>query len=261
MALPSMPVRFVGLDLPTSTEDSEMAITARLTTALRGFRKRGLEPVTDGEAFADAADTSDGFQSWLKAADLEPQDITRVKARAARFHAARQRKIAALAHLKPEERKLVLSVARGSHARGMVSRHRMEELIADLHALCPWLAPASTAVMRHMRLRIHAGAAPMHMPPLILLGPPDIAKSSWARDAARIFGLAEVQIDIGATNGATFAVSGVERGWGTATPGRVVTTMLRERVANPVVILDEIDKIPAQVAMSRTRPFPVHSRC
>lgn len=199
-----MPARFVGLALPTSTEDSEMAITARLTTALRQFRQRGVVPVTEGEAFADRSDTSDGFQSWLKAADLEPQDITRVKARAARFHAARQRKIGALSHLS----RLVLSVARGSHARDMVTRHRIEELIADLHAISSWLAPASTAVMRHMRLRTHAGAAPMHLPPPILLGPPGIAKSSSARDAARIFGLAEVQIDIGATNGATFAVAG-----------------------------------------------------
>jgi ATP-dependent Lon protease len=94
------------------------------------------------------------------------------------------------------------------------------------------------------------------VPPLILLGPPGIAKSSWARDLARVFDVPSVDIDVGATNGATFSVSGVERGWGSATPGRVVRTMLRERLANPLVILDEIDKIPEQVATSSGGRMP-----
>ena len=126
----------------------------------------------------------------------------------------------------------------------MLSRDQVEERIAAVHAEFPWMAPASTFVMNRLRLTTAQGPAPAHLPPHIVLGPPGIAKSSWARALARAFELPAADIDIGATNGGTFSISGVERGWGSAAAGRVVTTMLRERVANPMVILDEIDKIP-----------------
>lgn len=87
---------------------------------------------------------------------------------------------------------------------------------------------ASTAVMKHMRLRTLTGPAPLHIPPLVLLGPPGIAKSTWARDLGRVFNVPSVDIDVGASNGTTFSVSGVERGWGSATPGRVADHAARE---------------------------------
>lgn len=161
-----------------------------------------------------------------------------------------------LNHLKSDDRAPLLAAAGGARAVGVVDRDRMEELIAELHATYPWLASASTAVMKHMRLRTLTGPSPLHTPPLVLVGPPGIAKSSWARDLARVFNVPSVDIDVGASNGATFSVSGVERGWGSATPGRVVRTMLRERLANPLVILDEIDKIPEQVATSGGGKLP-----
>jgi hypothetical protein len=86
----------------------------------------------------------------------------------------------------------------------------MEEQIAALRAIYPWMTPASTAVIKHMRMQ--RGPAPLHVPPLILLGPPSIAKSSWARDLASIFTVPPVEFDVGVTNGATFAIAGVERG-------------------------------------------------
>lgn len=162
--------------------------------------------------------------------------------------------MAPLAHLKPDKRRAILSAVQQGHAADIVTRDQMEERIAGLHAACPWLAPASTAVMRHMRTRTLAGAAPFHAAPLILVGPPGIAKSSWARDLAQAFEMPG--IDIGATNGGTFAISGTERGWGSAAPGRLVTTMLRHRIANPLVIVDEIDKVPNQVHTTRGNSLP-----
>ncbi len=168
----------------------------------------------------------------------------------------RMASVEGLSHLKPGDRDLLLAAASGATAVGVVDRDQMEELIAELHVIYPWLASASTAVMKHMRLRTLTGPAPLHTPPLVLLGPPGIAKSSWARDLGRVFNLPSVEIDVGANNGATFSVSGVERGWGSATPGRVVRTMLRERLTNPLVILDEIDKIPEQVTTSGGGKLP-----
>lgn len=41
---------------------------------------------------------------------------------------------------------------------------------------------------------------------------------------------------------AACALAGSQRGWSTATPGKVMQTILRERHAGPIVIVDEIEK-------------------
>lgn len=241
------PAKFIHLDLPTTAEDSETAVLMRLREAwTRIHKKNGAASPDDISNYLDSL--SDG---------AVPRDaVNALRDRAKRFYARRQEKLAPLAHLKSDERRAVLSAARQGHAAGVVTRDQMEERIAGLHAAYPWLASASTAVMRHMRTRTLAAAAPFHSAPLILVGPPGIAKSSWARDLAKVFEVPEIDIDIGATNGGTFAISGTERGWGSAAPGRLVTTMLRHRTANPLVIVDEIDKIPEQVHTTKGGSLP-----
>ncbi len=41
---------------------------------------------------------------------------------------------------------------------------------------------------------------------------------------------------------ASFSLAGTERGWATAQPGRPLDTMLQHRIANPVIVIDEICK-------------------
>lgn len=261
MTTSSVPARFVGFDLPTSPEDSVDKVRDRLVRSqqTRAARRAAapeiattaddLDTLLDELLEAPSSDTSSGHPP---AAGSPGRAITWSR----RYMRRRKVNLERLNHLKPEDRAPLLAAASGARAVGVVDRDQMEELIADLHATYPWLASASTAVMKHMRLRTFAGPTPLHTPPLVLLGPPGIGKSSWARDLGRIFNVPSVDIDVGATNGATFSVSGVERGWGSATPGRVVRTMLRERLANPLVILDEIDKIPEQVTTSGGGELP-----
>ena len=40
----------------------------------------------------------------------------------------------------------------------------------------------------------------------------------------------------------SFSLAGTERGWGTAQPGRPVETMIDARIANPVMVVDELCK-------------------
>ena len=49
-----------------------------------------------------------------------------------------------------------------------------------------------------------------------------------------------IQIDLGAAPSGAFSLVGVERGWGSAGIGMLTQTILTERIANPVVIIDEI---------------------
>jgi hypothetical protein len=181
----------------------------------------------------------------------------RLRHRAERFIAARAAAIKAqIEPLRAEDRGAVRSALGRGRFGGVTSRDRMHEILADLHARSPWMAPAGTAVMRVMNRTTTAGPAPFHAPPMILVGGPGIGKSRWARDLAKAFAVPAIDVDIGASNGAVFALSGVERGWGGATPGRVVRTMLTTHLVNPIVIVDKVDKIPSVVGTARGGSLP-----
>lgn len=66
-----------------------------------------------------------------------------------------------LSHLKADDRTPVLDTAHYSRAVGVAGSNRMEELIAQPHAIYLWLTPASAAaMMKHMRLRLGERALP-----------------------------------------------------------------------------------------------------
>jgi hypothetical protein len=141
----------------------------------------------------------------------------------------------------------LITAMKRAHVTGVVTRDGMEERIAALHADAPWMAPAANAVMQHMGQCTQNGPAGLSTPPLLLLGPPGCGKSTWAQALAEQFHVPSVEVDIGASQGAVFSIAGVERGWGTSHPGRVVQSFLDTSCANPVVIINEVDKIPESV--------------
>lgn len=189
--------------------------------------------------------------------DATAQADLRLRHRAERFIVARTAAIKAqIEPLRAEDRAAVRNALGRGRFGGVTSRDRMHEILADLHARAPWIAPAATAVMRAMNRATTAGPAPFQAPPMILVGGPGIGKSRWARDLARAFNVPAIDVDIGAANGAVFVLSGTERGWGSATPGRVVRTMLATHIVNPIVIVDEVDKIPTVVGTARGGSLP-----
>ena len=181
----------------------------------------------------------------------------KVEQRAKSFHAAQKSTLTArLGHLKAEERKLIeAALGKGQYA-GIHAQHQMHEKIAALHEESPWMAPAAVAVMQQMQRATIAGPAPFTMPPLLLVGKPGIGKSQWARALAETFTVPEITVDIGGSGGGIFALSGVERGWGSASAGRLVREMLSRHIVNPLVILDEVDKAPTDIGTSKGTSLP-----
>lgn len=265
------PARIVGMDLPVSKRE-EMGEAELVRHLLKGIRERRcrnetqeIEAESQQEDASPSSDDDDDcefdFLAHIpdygkKRGSNLPDDRERAGRWASFLHEARERKLSAIKHLKRDERRSLLSMAKDGHFRGVMDRDEMEEKIAELHALYPWLAKASTAVMNHMRGLTAHGSVPFHTPPLILLGPPGIAKSSWARSLARIFEVPSVEIDIGGTNGAVHSIAGTEKGWGSAGTGRVVQSFLMTHIANPVVVLDEIDKIPNKIQTESISNLP-----
>ncbi|MFJ1292655.1 AAA family ATPase [Paracoccus yeei] len=244
--------------VPTTPDLSVDEVYARLRRyhELLHIRRAGRDDAAsagycspqDLDAFFDTFETD--FPAGSGDPDIPELDILRK--RATQFVTARIAAVQAITDgLRMEDRGAVKKAIGHAKAVGVVDLTRMHEIIAELHARAPWMAPAAAVIQRAMERATIAGPAPFHTPPLILLGKPGIGKSAWARDLARAFSLPVIDVDVGATQGATFAISGTERGWSSAAPGRVVSTILATQVVNPLIIIDELDKLPANVASTR----------
>ena len=129
----------------------------------------------------------------------------------------------------------------GAALLGPVTLDAVDNLAGDLHAEAPWLREVSSFIMLHLRANIDAGETGLILPPILLVGDPGCGKSQYARSIADVAGVPLRRIDVG-SGSAGFRISGLEKGWGSAAPGVPVETVITTQVANPVFVVDEVDK-------------------
>lgn len=77
--------------------------------------------------------------------------------------------------------------------------------------------------------------------PVLLLGDPGLGKTLYANHLAKLFGLPCYEISM-ATATASFELSGSSLHWGEGAPGFIAQSLAKSTVANPVFVIDEIDK-------------------
>jgi ATP-dependent Lon protease len=77
--------------------------------------------------------------------------------------------------------------------------------------------------------------------PLLLLGPPGVGKTHFARELSRLLGTGMGFISMSSLT-AGWVLSGASSQWKGARPGKVFETLVDGQYANPVLVVDEIDK-------------------
>ena len=104
------------------------------------------------------------------------------------------------------------------------------------------MAPISEYVMNQAEQRVRAGLRHCGFGPFIVHGEPGIGKTHYARHLADAAKVPVLMMD-GASMLSVFQVSGVERGWASGNASPLVRHIATTGVANPIVIIDEIEKV------------------
>ena len=123
---------------------------------------------------------------------------------------------------------------------------RFSTMLDALDAEMPNFRNVIAAVRRMLALQV-AGDGSFQLPPMLLAGDPGVGKTYFAMRLAQLM---DSGFDMISMEGATSAMSliGLEQHYASSSPGKVFDLLVQGSTANPIFVVDELDKASSQTS-------------
>ena len=213
-------IKFADVNFPDPNAPSAFDIEHRLKQHLVNFRDKKGKCKEDNQ--------------------ISDRDRRNIQRKIAAYKDAVSRR-SGMGHLADKDRQRLEVFRHGTELVQVVSEHRADEIASAIHSEMPWMAAATEMIWQDMRASVRNGDPAPRLRPLLLVGPSGIGKTYWARALAQHLMVPTSVIEATAEP-ASFSVTGSQRGWGSAGPGKPLESIMASGVANPVIVVDEIEK-------------------
>ncbi|HET9984940.1 MAG TPA: endopeptidase La [Longimicrobiales bacterium] len=188
-------------------------------------RELGDEEESDVEELRRRLEEAGLPDTAREQAERELRRLQQTQSQAPEYHVVRSylEWMASLPWSKEEEQPIDIE-----RARGILDRDHYD------------LRPIKERIVEYLAVRkLNAGR---HAPILCLVGPPGVGKTSLGRSIAEALGRRFGRISLGGISDEA-EIRGHRRTYVGALPGRIIQAVRRAGVRNPVLLLDEIDKL------------------
>ncbi|HUH93197.1 MAG TPA: AAA family ATPase [Casimicrobiaceae bacterium] len=112
--------------------------------------------------------------------------------------------------------------------------------VDDLYHVSPNFAEVIDDLKKYLALAVSGNEA-VHFTPMLLIGEPGLGKTYFAKKLADALATGFEFVSMNSLT-AGWVLTGASAGWHNARPGKVAQTLIEGDFANPVIVLDEVDK-------------------
>jgi len=117
----------------------------------------------------------------------------------------------------------------------------IDEIVAALRTEFPWFGALIDDIEAEWRLSAGMGRDWIRIRPILIHGPPGIGKSRFVARLAGLAGTGHAFLSVSGSSD-NRQLAGTAAGWSTATPCWPAQMMLKLDCANPILMIDEVDK-------------------
>lgn len=133
----------------------------------------------------------------------------------------------------------IMSIPWHNVSKDVVSMAQAEEILDDSHA---GMKKPKERIIEFLAAKKFAGDSLKRAPIVCLVGPPGVGKTSLGQSIAQALGRPLVRISLGGVRDEA-EIRGHRRTYIGAMPGKIIQAIKKSKVINPVMLLDEIDKM------------------